>query len=164
MKKILAVFCLLILIPAVRAQADCQMQLQSDTMTLTGEGKVLEGDYLEVTLKNQSEVRLFRTSQNKLYLRLIVTENFYFNKVDMLEIMSGSKSYYAKNTKQHKVSKTRGLFLIEIFHNYLATLKEDGITGLTFNKAVTDFTRQDANLVKAMAKCMYDNVTPKSRQ
>src|ERR1041384_6116681 len=107
MKRITFAFCFLVFVLAMEAQA-CELQFVSDTMSFTGEKKVLQGEYAEVTLKNQAVVRLFRTSDRKLYLRLIVTENFYFDKVAMLEIQSGTKSFYAKNTKQYKITKTRG--------------------------------------------------------
>lgn len=139
-----------------RAQETCAFT--TDTMGIPGEQKVLNGSYLETRLRNQSEVRFFKANDGKLYLRMIVTENFYFGKVDMLEIQSETKSYYAKNTTQHKVSKTRGLFLIEIFPNYVTTLKEHGITGISFAQAQTHFTRQDARQVKALATCLYETL------
>jgi hypothetical protein len=143
------------------AREGCDLQFISDTMTYTGEKKVLQGEYAEVTLKNQTVVRLFKSNDGKIYLRLTVTENFYFDKVAMLEIRSGTKSLYAKNTRQHKISKTRGLFIIEVFSNYLDTLKDYGITGIAFGQAETDFTKQDARQVKMLAACMLDQITPK---
>lgn len=136
----------------------------NDTMGIPETGRTLTGKYLETTLKKNSVVRLFRSDDGKLYLRLIVTENFYFNKVAMLEIRSGSKSYYVKNTKQHKLDKTRGMFFTEIFSNYLVTLKEHGITGVIFGEAETDFTRADAAQVKQIAGCMYDDITQKKQR
>src|SRR3954462_13489083 len=90
-----------------------QLTLLRDTMGVPQENKILDGDYIETTLKNLSVVRFFKTTDGKLFLRLIVTKNFYFNKVDVLEIKSGTKSYYAKNSRQFKVSRSSGLFLIE---------------------------------------------------
>jgi hypothetical protein len=143
------------------AQAQDVCAFIPDTMSVPGQGTILQGDYIETTLKNQSEVRFFRAKGNKLYLRMIVTENFYFDKVDMLEIRSETKSFYAKNTRQHKVSKTKGLYIVEIFPNYLSTLKEYGITGIAFGQAETRFTRQDARQVKAIASCLHSNLSNK---
>jgi hypothetical protein len=130
-----------------------------DTMTMPGDHKPIDGEYLEAQMKNGSTVRIFRTPDERLFLRLVVTKNFYFNQVSTLEIQSGSKSYYLKNTKQYKIDKGHGLFVAEIFRNYLGTLKELGITALDFGGAVTDFTRQDASAVKKMAQCMYSSLS-----
>ena len=132
-----------------------------DTMSVPESGKILQGEYIETTLKDFSVVRIFRTTDDKYYLRFIVKKNFYFDKVDVLELRTGSKSYYVKNTKQYKINKTTGLFVVEIFKNYISTLKEDGMTSLVFAKAETDFTRQDATQIKQMAKCFYAAINPK---
>lgn len=139
-----------------RGQLVCESAFQKDTMSLPENGKVLEGEYIEITLKDLSTVRMFRTPDDKYFLKFVVKQNFYFDKVDVLELRSGNKSYYVKNTKQYKIDKTTGLFVIEIFKNYVSTLKEDGMTSLYFAKAETDFTRRDASQIKQMAKCFYD--------
>jgi hypothetical protein len=140
------------------AQTKDNLVFRRDTMSNPASGKVLEGEYLETVLKNLSEVRLFKTADEHYYLRFIVTKNFYFDKVDVLEIQSGTRSYYAKETRQFKISKTKGLFLIEVFKNYIGTLKDDGITGIVFSEAQTDFTRQDASQIRAMASVFYKSI------
>jgi hypothetical protein len=152
-----AIFLLAATAGVLAAQDPCPA-LTGDTMSVPGKRIVLEGEYIETTLRNLSEVRFFRTRDKKLYLRLIVTENFYFGKVDVLEIRSDTKSYYAKNTTQHKVSKTKGLYIVEIFPNYLTTLKDHGITGLAFGQAKSRFTRRDARQVKVIAGCMHQSL------
>src|SRR3954466_9869107 len=111
------------------AQEKCETTFVPDTLTPPGASVTLNGLSVETTLKNLTKVKLFKTeNSDTIYLRLIVTENFYFNKVDVLEIQSGTKSYYAKDTKQYKLSRSEGQFTIEIFRNYVWTLKELGIT------------------------------------
>jgi hypothetical protein len=141
-----------------RAQTSCTMT--RDTMTLPSTHQVVEGEYVTVPLKKGSQVTFFK-SPDKMFLKLVVNENFYFDKVDVLEIRSGSKSYYAKDTRQHRVNKTTGLFVIEIYNNYLATLKDEGITSIVFNKAETDFTRSDASDIRRTARCFYDSFVRK---
>lgn len=136
----------------------CDNAFMEDTMSLPETGIILEGSYVETPLKDLSVIRLFKTNENKYYLRMIVKKNFYFNKVGVLEIRSGSKSIYYKNNKQYKINKTTGLFITEVQKNYLATLKDEGITSLFFAEAETDFTRQDASQIKKMAKCFYENI------
>lgn len=140
------------------AQSKCEFSFMEDTLTIPEKGIVLNGVSLETVLKNQSIVKLFKSSDDKLYIKFIVTENFYFDKVDVLEIRSGSKSYYAKGTKQYKINKTKGMFVIEVFKNYIVTLKDDGITSLVFNAAESDFTRQDASQIRKISICFYETI------
>jgi hypothetical protein len=161
MKFKLIVFYLALFTFTVKGQVNCEATFIKDTMSLPESGKVLEGEYLETTLKNLSVVKLFKADDGKIYLKLLVTKNFYFNKVGVLEIKSNSKSYYAKNTKQYQVNKTMGMYVIEIFRNYVATLKEDGITSIVFAEAETDFTKHDATQIKKIAKCFYDAISEK---
>ncbi len=140
--------------------ANCQEKVElsfvRDTMSFFPEKKILEGEYLETTLKKFSVVRVFKTADERFYIRLLVTENFYFNKVDVLEVRSGNKSYYVKNSKQYKVDKTKGLFVFEVYKNYLAQLKDEGITSIYFAETETDFTRQDAHEIKKMFKYFFE--------
>jgi len=159
MKRITTLFFLVLFSMAFKGQEGCEFI--KDTLTLPKEKKVIEGVYLQTTLKNLSTVTLFKTNDNRLYLKLVVTEDFYFNKVDMLEIKSSNKSYYAKDTQQYKINKTKGLYVIEIYRNYIATLKDDGITSIVFSHAETDFTRQDAAQIKKISKCLYDSFVKK---
>jgi hypothetical protein len=135
--------------------------LIADTMTLPGDHKALNGEYLEAQMKNGSTVRFFKTDNERLFIRLVVTKNFYFNQVSTLEIQSGNKSYYIKNAKQYKLDKTHGLYIAEIYSNYLNTLKELGISAIDFGGVVTDFTKHDASAVKDIAKCVYSTLSKK---
>jgi hypothetical protein len=139
---------------------DCPA-LIADTMTLPGEHKALNGEYLEAQMKNGSTIRFFKTENEHIYLRIVVTKNFYFNQVSTLEIKSGSKSYYIKNAKQYKLDKVHGLYVAEIYSNYLNTLKELGITAIDFGGVVTDFTKHDASEVKNAAGCVYNTLSQK---
>ena len=161
MKIKFILFYFIFLVSLYKGQINCDAAFVKDTMSVPESGKILEGEYIEVTLKDLSEVRIFRTTDDKYYIRFIVKQNFYFNKVDILEIRSGSKSYYVKNTKQYKINKTTGLFVVEVFKNYISTLKEEGMTSLYFAKAETDFTRQDAKHIKEISKCLYTAITHK---
>jgi hypothetical protein len=161
MIKIFAVLFYILLSSAADAQDHCISRFQTDTLTLPGEPEQLNGQSLEVTLKDLSSVKLFSSDNGRLFLRIITTRNFYFNMTDVLEIQSGSKSYYAKNTKQYKLDKSRGQFTTEIYKNYVATLKEHGITGIVFGGAETGFTKQDAGQVKEIAGCLYESISVK---
>jgi hypothetical protein len=154
-KTLRAFFTLILFCFAFANYGQCSLSPVRDTMSLPG-GKVCEGEYLETQLKKGAMVRIFKTDDNRYFLRLIVTANFYFGKTDVLEIRSGKKSYYEKDCKQHKMHKTAGLFVLEIFRNYMRILRDEGITGLVFAGAETDFTRQDAAQIRAIANCFYE--------
>jgi hypothetical protein len=158
MKITLIILSLLCLTYFCNAQAGCNPGPAADTLYIPSENKLLHGESIQATLKNKSVVKLFKTPDSHYYLKIFITRNFYFNKVDMLEIRSGSKSYYAKDTKQYKLDKTTGMFVLEIFRNYVATLKDEGITSVVFAKAETDFTKKDAALIKQISQCFYESI------
>lgn len=161
MTRLISLVFFIILSLSGHSQFECANAFVSDTMSIPESDKVLEGSYVEVTLKDFSVVRLFKTNQETYYLRLLVKKNFYFNKTEVLEINSGSKSIRFKERTQYKVDKTTGLFIQEVPRNYIFTLTHDGITSITFANAETKFTKSDANLIKKMAKCFYEDITTK---
>ncbi|MBL7922371.1 MAG: hypothetical protein JNJ40_18795 [Bacteroidia bacterium] len=133
----------------------------SDTIRIPKENKVIQADYVITSLKNGSTIQLVKAPANKFYMRICTNENLYFGKKDMMEIKSGSKSFYAKETTNYELSKNSGYYVIEIYKNYIGTLKDDGITGIVFGKAETAFSKQDCNQVKQMAKYFYESITAK---
>jgi hypothetical protein len=161
MKLKFIAFYFLIVASVSKAQINCETAFVSDTMSVPEKGEILKGHYLEVQLKDFSVVRLFRTNDDKYFIRFIVKQNFYFNKTGVLEIRSGSKSYYVKNTKQYKVDKTTGMFVVEVFKNYITTLKQEGMTSIYFADSETKFTRQDAKHIKQLSECLYASIQQK---
>ncbi|MCW3076309.1 MAG: hypothetical protein JWO32_918 [Bacteroidetes bacterium] len=141
------------------AQSECTFI--KDTLTVAKENKVVTAEMLQTTFKNKTVVQIIKTEAGKYYLKFIVFENLYFNRIDLLEIKSGTKSFYAKETTQYRRDKYSGFYLIEIYKNYIGTLRQDGVTSIVFNKAETIFTKQDCELIKQMAKCFYDAISPK---
>lgn len=161
MKINFAIICFVLTCYNVTGQTKFVPSFVQDTMTIQGTNKVVEGEYVETVLHDLSVVRFFKTNDGRYFVRFIVTRNFYFDKVAMLEIKSGSKSSHEKDTKQFKVSKTSGMFLVEVYRNYFATYKDSGITGIVFGDAETDFTKQDVSQIKKMADFFYDATAAK---
>ena len=143
------------------AQKSEDFNFIKDTVRITKENKVIDAEYIITTFKTGTTIQLIKGLNNKLYMRIVTSENNYFGKTDVLEVKSGSKSYFAKETINIQLDKNYGYYVIEIFKNYIATLKDDGITGFSFAKAVTSFTKQDCNQVKQMAKYFYETVCAK---
>ncbi len=140
----------------VKSQTECTFK--PDTVTIPKENKTINAHYLQTTFKNNSNFFLYKSDNNKYYLKLIVTENLYFGKIDVLELKSSEKSYYAKDTKQYQLDKNTGYYVIEIWKNYIGTLKDDGLTAIVFGKAETLYSKQDCSQVKQLAKCFYESI------
>lgn len=158
MKKIIFIFLYFCFFSEFKSQNNCDVDFIKDTLFIANENKVLNGEYLTATLKNGSVVQFFKVNVTRFFLKLIINKNTYFDKVDVLEIKSGKKSYYEKNIKQFKLDKTTGMYVLEIFENYLITLKNEGISAIVFNETETEFTNQDVNKIKKIATCFYQNV------
>ncbi len=133
----------------------------NDTMRIPKENKVVQVDYVITSLKNGTTIQLAKAPAGKYYMRICTNENLYFGKTDVMEIKSGSKSFFAKETTNYELSKNSGYYVIEIYKNYVGTLKDDGITGLVFGKAATAFSKQDCNQIKQMAKYFYESICAK---
>jgi hypothetical protein len=142
----------------VAQEVSCENSFSNDTLSIPGKEPVMEGEILRTTLKNQSVVEMFAQDRKRFFVRLYVTENFYFNKVDVLTVVSGKWTYPVKNCKQYKISKTMGMYVFEVQKNYLATLRDEGITGLVFAGAESDFTRNDDQQIRKMCRCFYDTM------
>ena len=164
MKYFFSFFVFLFSYVLIYSQDSCEFNFIKDTIRIPKENKVVDGDYLIATLKNGSTVQLVKTSTNKFYLRIESSENLYFGKTDVLEIKSGTKSFFAKETTNFGLTKYRGYYVIEVFKNYIGTLKEDGITGFVFGKAVTVFTKQDCSQIKKMSNYFYESFCTKNNK
>jgi hypothetical protein len=161
MKSTLISFCFVLFALIGKTQTNCEVDFVPDTLFFPKESKTFSGKYLQANLKNNATLQLYRINNNKFYLKLIVKENLYFDKTDMFEIISGTKSWALKNTTQYELNKSTGYYVIEIFKNYIATLKDDGITAIVFGKAKTTFSKQDANEIKKISKCFYETIDTK---
>jgi len=107
--------------------------------------------------KNESQVKLFKVG-NKYYLTIITKTNIYFDMVSDLEIKSGAKSMWPKNVKQHQKDKRTAFFVVEVGKNYIATLKDEGITSYVFNRNENVFTKQEIKEIKKIATCFYQTI------
>jgi hypothetical protein len=139
------------------SQVDCNFK--NDTVFIPKENKVINASYLQTALKNKSNFIIYKSDNNRYFVKLIVSENLYFNKIDLLEFKSGSKSIFFKDTKHFQNDKNSGYYVVEVWKNYIGTLTEDGITAIQFGKAETVYTKQDCNQIKQIAKCFYDNIS-----
>ena len=139
------------------SQSEGGFTIIKDTVRIPKENKVLNSEYVITTLKNGTTFQLIKSSNSKYYLKIVTSENLYFDKTDVLEIKSGKKSFFAKETTNFQLNKNTGFYVVEVFKNYIGTIKDDGITGLQFDKAVTAYNKQDCNQIKHMANYFYES-------
>src|SRR5688572_2183525 len=109
----LTLFLLLLLsFTGLRAQDKNCQGFTKDTLTLPN-GTHVEAELMQTTTKNGSQIQLFAIERSRYFIRIYITENFYFGKTDMLTVESGKWTYPVKNCTQYKVSKTMGAYLFE---------------------------------------------------
>ncbi len=161
MKSTLVFFCFMLFALIGKTQTNCEVDFVPDTLFVPNEAKTYSGKYLQSNLENNATLQLYKLNNSRFYLKLIVKENLYFDKTDVLEIMSGTKSWVRKEITQYQLDKSTGYYLVEIFKNYIGTLKDDGITAIVFGKVKTAFSKQDANKIKKISKCLYETIDTK---
>jgi len=64
----------------------------------------------------------------------------------------------SKGIKQYQKDKHTGFFVMEVFKNYIATLKDDGITSYVFNAKETVLSKSEIKDVKKIANCFYQTI------
>jgi hypothetical protein len=87
-------------------------------------------------------------------------ENFYFGRVDVLNLFSGSKQYTEEGVKQFKISKTEALYVIPVQRNYLNQLQFEGLSGYSFAGAETRFSRRDIKNSLLFFNCVFNSLKP----
>lgn len=151
---------LILIVRCSFAQSDYQCHIQIDTMTIPLTGSLQQGSYVELKLEKKGRLRVFKASDQKCYLMCYANENFYFGRVDVLQLFSGNKQYTEEGVKQFKISKTEALYVIPVQRNYLNQLRFEGLSGFTFAGAETRFSRRDTKNSLLFFDCVFKNLQP----
>lgn len=153
----------LFFLSVLNAQNTCEMGFVRDSLFIEKDNVFVGADGLKTpALKEGGEVKLFKV-QNKYYLMILCKSHLYFDLVHDLEIRSGSKSMFSKGIKQHQKDKYTAFFVVEIFKNYIATLKDDGITSYVFNTKEVAYTKSEIKEIKKIANCFYQTINVKKK-
>jgi len=152
MKKAYILF--LMFIYSVALPQDCKEQIVSDSIVRPSDNKKILANVLYMGLKNGGAVQ-FASDNGKYYLKITPHEKFGYIEDGALELKSGSKSFFVKNAKLHNIKDLGAFFVVEIYLNYVATLKEDGLTGIVFNKFEVKLEKVDTKNVERTAECFY---------
>lgn len=107
-------------------------------------------------LKNGGNVQFFNYN-GKYTLKLTLNEKFGFIDVGPLQIKSGTKCFFVKSATLHNHKQPNAYFLVDVLINYIATLKDDGITSVVFNeKFEAKLASEDIKNIRRTAKCFYE--------
>jgi hypothetical protein len=148
----------MLLFTVLNAQNTCEMGFVSDSLFIEKDNAFIGADGLKTpVLKGGGEVKLFKV-HNKYYLMIICKTHLYFDMESDLEIKSGTKSLVSKAIKQHEKDKHTAFFVVEVLKNYIATLKEDGITSYVFNAKEVVFGKSEVKEIKKIANCFYQTI------
>jgi len=135
---------------------NCNEQVVSDSIFKPADNKKFPAKVLTSSLKNGGKIQLIDIN-GKFLLKLYMNEKLGLNETGPLEIKSGSRSFFIKNVTMYDIKEQNPYFLIDVFINYIGTLKDDGITSVVFNtKFESKLTKEDMTLIKKMAKCFYE--------
>jgi hypothetical protein len=132
-----------------------QCNLVADSLYKPTEKKSVLVSMLSCNLKNGGEVQ-FINNNGRFFLKLYVNEKFGFTDSGSLELKSGTKSFFVKSTTWYDYKQPKPYFLTEVFINYIATLKEDGLTAVVFNQFESKLAKEDTKSIKETAQCFYD--------
>ncbi|MGE0566654.1 MAG: hypothetical protein AB7O73_01785 [Bacteroidia bacterium] len=144
------------------SQNNCEQGFVSDSLFLEGDNAfVISSCLIAGPLENGDNIKLFRHGK-KNFLQIETKTNLYFDKVDDLEINSGNQSMLKKGMRQVEKNKYTGLYVVEIYKNYVATLRDEGITSFTFNHTENSYHKNDVKQIRAIAKCFYKTINIKS--
>lgn len=144
----------------LRAQQSFECHIQIDTLTIPTTGKLHQGTYVELKLEKKGKIRVFKTSEQKIFLICYTVENFYFGRSDELELHSGNKHYSEQNVLQFKINKNEAMYVIPVERNYLSQLRYEGLSGYSFAKAETRFSRKDFKNSLIFFNCVFDQLKP----
>lgn len=135
------------------AQNPCINQFINDSIVKPGATEAVVVNALTYSLKNGGVVQLIK-DEEKMYLRLKLREKLGFVSDGPLELISGSKSIRFK-TKFYDIDKPTPYFILPIGINYVATLKEYGLSNLLFNSHEVKFSKEESKGIKEIASCFY---------
>lgn len=148
--------CLFVFLSTNLLAQNCADILVPDSIYKPSEQKKAPGKVMTTNLKNGGKVQLITTG-GKYLLKIIPNEKLGFVESGPLEIKSGNKSFFVKNATLYNIKEPEAYFLVDVMINYIATLKDDGITSILFNtKFESKLQKEDTGNIKKMSRCFYE--------
>lgn len=135
---------------------NCADILVPDSIYKPSEQKKVPGKVMTTNLKNGGKIQLIAIG-GKYVLKITPNEKLGFVESGPLEIKSGNKSFFVKNATLYDIKEPEAYFLVDVMINYIATLKDDGITSIMFNtKFESKMQKEDTGNIKKMSRCFYE--------
>ncbi len=132
----------------------CKDQVISDSLYKPCDAQKVAVSALNCGLKNGGSIQ-FLNQNGKYFLKIKPNQKIGFDDKGPLELKSGSKSFFVKTATLVDHKKPEPYFVVEVQINYVATLKDNGLTSVIFNTFEVKFTRQDTENIRETAKCFY---------
>lgn len=141
---------------AVSFAQNCKEQPVNDSVYKPSEKKKVLAEIHTIHLSNKGKIFLVNHN-GKYFLKLCLNEKMGMVDLGNLEIKSGNRSYFIKNAVYHNINENDAYFFVDMGINYVATLKDEGITSVIYNtKFETKLPKEDMNAVRKTAKCFYE--------
>ncbi len=135
---------------------NCKDQLVTDSLYRPSEKQSVLVSVLNCPLKNGGNIQ-FINNKGKLLLKITPNQKLGFVDVGSLQIRSaGNKSIFFKNTTYFNHKEPTAYFVVDILINYVATLRDDGLTSLVFNEKFEAAFPDDQKAIRKTAKCFYE--------
>lgn len=135
---------------------NCNDSFIPDSLFKPSENKKIAVKVINCNLKNGGNIQLIDNA-GKYLLRLELNDKLGFIETGSLEIKSGGRSFFLKNATLYNIKEPNAFFLVDVLINYIATLKDDGITSVVFNgKFESKLAKEDVSQIKKAAKCFYE--------
>lgn len=131
-----------------------------DSVLRPSENKKIWSNVLTCPLKNGGHIQ-FVDQNGKFFLKLSLNEKFGFEDEGPIELKSGTKSFFVKSVTLYDAKKPSPYFVVEILINYVATLKDNGLTSVVFNKFEAKLNKQDVDNIEKAATCFYSEHSKK---
>lgn len=135
---------------------NCNDQMVTDSLYKPTEKQSYLVSVLNCPLKNGGSIQ-FINNKGKLILKITPNQKLGFLDAGPLQIKSGSKSFFLKSATFYNHKEPNAYFLVDVLINYIATLRDDGLTSVVFNeKFEATFSSEDQKTIRRTAKCFYE--------
>jgi hypothetical protein len=135
---------------------NCSDQLATDSLYKPAEKQSYLVSVLNCPLKNGGSLQ-FINNKGKFILKITPNQKLGFLDVGPLQIKSGSKCFFVKSATLYNHKEPTAYFLVDVLINYIATIKDDGLTAVVFNeKFEAVFPGEDQKNIRRTAKCFYE--------
>ena len=135
--------------------------LKADSIYLTNTTVKELVEVSSLLTKNNYKVQFVKQGK-KNHLIITLKYSIEGDKQGSLYVFSNKKQYFLKQATLKRMDKDYACFIIDLNSNYVATIRDNGLTSLYFNDSMTfEMPKTDSELIKKQADCFYTIITKK---